>query len=425
MFKSKSNSKLIKDSAIYTFSNIINAGIPFLLLPVLTRYLTSADYGITATFQVLVGFFTPIIGLNVQTSITRKYFDRDKIDFGQYVGNCLIILLLSTLAILLIFLPASGAIGRFADFPSDWLWGVILVAFSQFLISIGLGLWQVTGKAIPYSIFQNSQALITILFSVFLIVSLGMDWRGRIISQLATSALFGVLVTFFIFKMKVPFPKFNKEYILDALKFGMPLIPYTFTGWIMLATDRILLNKLVGLETTGIYSVAYQICMIIMLVQVSFNNAWVPWIYEKIQLNDKSVNRRIVIFSYLYIAINFIMAFLLYFTGPFFLKFFLGKEFLESTNYLLWLALAQAANGIHFISVSYVLFKNKNIYLTYAAIITAVIHIPITYFLIKVNGAIGAAQALFVSNLLTSLFTFSLAMKFHKMPWALKTQPAA
>ena len=193
----------------------------------------------------------------------------------------------------------------------------------------------------------------------------------------------------------------------------------------MRATDRILLNKLIVLETTGIYSVAYQICMIITLLQVSFNNAWVPWIYEKIQLNDRVANRKIVIFTYLYILVNFFMAFLLYSLGPFFLKFFLGKEFQDSTDYLLWLALAQAANGIHFISVSYVLYKNKNIYLTYAAVITAIVHIPVTYGLIRLNGSIGAAQALFLSNLLTSLFTFSLAMKFHKMPWALKPVAAA
>lgn len=53
--------KLFGNAAIYLGANILNAGIPFLLLPILTRVLTPADYGIVAMFSVVVsilGAFT-------------------------------------------------------------------------------------------------------------------------------------------------------------------------------------------------------------------------------------------------------------------------------------------------------------------------------------------------------------------------------
>jgi len=48
------NHKLFKNSLVYTGTNVINKAIPFFLLPIMTRYLTPTDYGIVATFNVLL-----------------------------------------------------------------------------------------------------------------------------------------------------------------------------------------------------------------------------------------------------------------------------------------------------------------------------------------------------------------------------------
>jgi len=48
-------SVLFKNTFIYTLLQLINSGIPFLLLPVLTRYLTPEDYGMIATYNTFVG----------------------------------------------------------------------------------------------------------------------------------------------------------------------------------------------------------------------------------------------------------------------------------------------------------------------------------------------------------------------------------
>ena len=185
--------------------------------------------------------------------------------------------------------------------------------------------------------------------------------------------------------------------------------------------DRIFINNIIGLDETGLYSVAFQISMIINFLQISFNNAWVPWFYNQIRRNDTNLNLKIVKFSYAFIIANFLFAFLLTIAAPPFFKAFFGTNFYQSTNYLWWLALAQAASAIHVITVSYINLHNKNIYLTYSAIFIALIHIPLTYYLLKINGTIGAAQSLFVSNTLASFITFFVAVNLHKMPWLLKT----
>jgi len=69
---------LIKKVSIYTSANILVKAIPFLLLPVLTRYLSPSDYGIIAIFQVILAFLIVFIGLNSNGAVMVNFFKLDK-----------------------------------------------------------------------------------------------------------------------------------------------------------------------------------------------------------------------------------------------------------------------------------------------------------------------------------------------------------
>jgi O-antigen/teichoic acid export membrane protein len=57
-------SVLFKNTFIYTLLQLVNSGIPFLLLPVLTRYLTPEDYGMIATYNTFVGVLSIFVWLS-------------------------------------------------------------------------------------------------------------------------------------------------------------------------------------------------------------------------------------------------------------------------------------------------------------------------------------------------------------------------
>ena len=81
MIKRLKSFSLLKTASVYTMSNILNALIPFFLMPVLTRYLTPVDYGITSMMQVMIGFLNPFIGLNLHGAIAVKYYKKMKLIF--------------------------------------------------------------------------------------------------------------------------------------------------------------------------------------------------------------------------------------------------------------------------------------------------------------------------------------------------------
>ena len=95
-------SSLIKNAGIYTVANVINAAIPFLLLPYLTRILSLADYGIVTMFTTVFVFTTPFVLINLAGAVGRRYFNKE-IDISEYIGNCFFIILSSFFLVLLIF----------------------------------------------------------------------------------------------------------------------------------------------------------------------------------------------------------------------------------------------------------------------------------------------------------------------------------
>jgi len=210
---------------------------------------------------------------------------------------------------------------------------------------------------------------------------------------------------------------FNKKYIKDALFFGIPLIPHALGGWIITGIDRIFINSMVGVAATGIYTVGYQVGMIIGLLAHSFNLAWAPFLYEKLKENNYSTKIKIVKFTYLYNIGIIFLALALSFIAPYFLKYFVSENFYFSYKYVIWIALANAFSGMYLMVVNYIFYVKKTYVLAWITFFSAFINIILNYFFIKANGAIGAAQATTLTALLQFALTWILSVRCFKMPW--------
>ena len=210
-----------------------------------------------------------------------------------------------------------------------------------------------------------------------------------------------------------------KTYVKDALVFGIPLIPHAFGGWVITWIDRIFINSMVSVAATGIYTVGYQVGMIIGLLAISFNRAWTPFLFEKLKENNSASKLRIVKFTYLYGVGIIVLALALSLVAPWFLEFFVSKDFHCAYKYVFWIALGYAANGMYFMVVNYIFYVKKTYILAWVTFFSAGINIVLNYFFIKANGAIGAAQATTITFFISFILTWILSARVYKMPWLL------
>lgn len=411
-------SSLFKTSGIYTLANIINNAIPFFLLPILTVYLTPTDYGIVSMFGVMLGFIAPFLGLNLHAAINRKYFDKDK-KFANYISTAFFILLGSSSLVVIIMILFSDFISKITSFPKEGLLLVAIAGFGNSIIQITLTLWQVRQKAFNYGLFQITQTILNLTLTIIFVINLELGWQGRINAQVVAIVIFSILGLIVIIRREKLSLTYNGEYARDIVSFGIPLIPHALGGFLITMSDRIFITNMVGIEETGIYTVGYQIGMIIGVLQDSFNKAWAPYLYEKLNLKNYNVNRKIVKITYGYFVLILLISLFLSLISPLIVKTLIGGAFEGSVVYVVWIAIGFAFNGMYKMVSNVIFYARKTKILSYITFITALLNMLFNYIFIKINGAVGAAQATSLAFLISFILTWILANKVYTLPWNL------
>jgi len=409
-------SNLIQSSSIYTISSIFEKAIPFFLLPILTRYLSTEDYGIVSMFSVLVGLTIPFVGVNTNSAILRSYYKED-IKLSVYITNIFFVLLVSSLFVAFLFLLIGDTISQYSQFPVEWLYTVFVVAIGQFIINVILVIWQGEVRPIPFGIFKVLLTSVNMALAIFLIVGMGYGWKGRVIGKLFAITIFSIIGLFIIWKKRLYKFRFNKAYIKHALEYGGPLIPHVISLFSITMIDRFFITNMVGIGETGIYTVGYQVGMIIGVLTGSFNKAWTPWLFDKLNEDSELVKKKIIKFTYGYIFAIILITTGLSIVSPWLMSFFVGKKFYKATQYITWIAFGYAFHGMYLMVTNYIFYEEKTYLLSWVTFVAALINIVLNYFLITAFGAIGAAQATTVTYFIQFIITWHMASRVNKMPW--------
>ncbi|MBD3920702.1 flippase [Paenibacillus sp. PR3] len=413
----KSSNSLLRTSGIYTLTNMFNAGIPFLLLPLLTRYLSPEEFGITAMFTVLFSFCMPLISININGTINRNYYDRDKIDFSSYVFNCIVIMISSTVLISFIVYFMSSKLSDWTSVPDNWIWTVVVSCFFQTLTLINLIIWQVQMKPKQYGIYMILQTAFSALLTVYLLVIFDYGWEGRLAAQVVGYVLFGIVSVFMLTRNKWIKYRFNVDYIKDALKYGVPLIPHIISGLIITMIDRVFLTNFEGVEATGIYLVGYQIGSMIGVLQDAFNRAWTPWLFDKLKKDSIELKMLAIKYTYFYIVIILIIALTLGVSAPLLLKYLVGNEYHNASQYVIWIALGFAFNGMYKMVTNYLFYLKRTGIVAIITGCTALLNIILSYMFIHYLGVSGAAYATCISFFISFIGTWIAVIKLYPLPW--------
>lgn len=78
---------------------------------------------------------------------------------------------------------------------------------------------------------------------------------------------------------------FKKSYWRYALKFNLPLLPHFLAVILLNSADKIIIERLCGLDKAGIYSLAFSLSLAFQFVNQAINSSLVPYIYLKLKNN--------------------------------------------------------------------------------------------------------------------------------------------
>lgn len=426
MLKKLKGNTLLAGSAVYLSTNILNAIIPFALLPVLTRYLSPEEYGEVAMFQTLLGALAAFIGLSMNGAAGRKFYDGNlgENDLAEFIGACLQILLITSLISLTVLAAFSGNFSEWLGLDKQWILLAVLVCASNVIAQLRLGQWQVRKQAIKYGVLQISRSLLNVTLSLGLVVVLLKGSDGRISAQVWTAAIFAFVALWLLKRGNLlSFLSWRPDYIREALRFGVPLIPHVGGMFLLASVDRFVIKSELGLAQTGIYMVAVQFAAALALVFDAVNKAYVPWLFERLKRDQINEKRQIVLFTYGWYALILCGAALAFIIGPWLIVFVAGERYEQAGDVLGWLALGQVFGGMYLMVTNYIFFSKRTGLLSLVTMASGLINVTLLFLMIGAFGLEGAAYSFCIAMAVRFLLTWCVAQKRHPMPWFnLRTQ---
>jgi O-antigen/teichoic acid export membrane protein len=412
--------RLVGSALVYTLSNAISAGVPVLLLPLLTRVLAPQEYGTVAMFGVVLAVLGAFTGLSVHGAVGVRYFERDRTALSRYVMSCLAVLVASTSLMFVVAWLLLPWLESWLHLPGPWILVAVAISGSQFVIQVQLALWQSEQKVWSFAALRGGQAITDAVASLVLVLSLGFAWQGRL-AGMALAAVVGLLWALAAMKSAGWLAaRPVRADIADALHFGIPLIPHSIGTMLVLMTDRLLISNVLDVASTGVYLVAMQIGMVLGLLTDAANKAFSPWLMRSLGGADASMRARIVRLTYGYFVGISVFALLFASATPWLLSWLVGPEYRSASEVLHYIAMGFAFGGMYYMVTNYVFFASRTKGLAVITFAAGLFNVGATFVLLKHNGLVGAGQAFMLSQALTFLGTWWLAQRVHPMPWRLR-----
>lgn len=407
---------LIKSFSVYTGISIINAGVSFVLFPILTFYLSTSDYGIMSLFLAYAAIVGTLISFSVPGYTGIHFYDLDKNKYSEIFSSSFFvpIFIFIILEILLVFIYNYID----TDIPKIWLLIIPIYAFLEYIYQYLLSVLIIMKDVKLFSIISILKIVIEVSLILLFVIEMNMSWQGKLLSSIIVLQLGSIISILFFIKKEFLKITFDIKIIIKTLAFGAPLILHGLNKFVINQSDRIFISKLVSVEDTGLYSAGYSIGMVVLIVIGAILNVYSPYLIERLSNISEEKKYQILKFSYI-IILGLLVVFILLnaVVSPLMFKYFINSSFKAGANYVFLISLSYLFWGIYLMFAGYIFYLKKTKFLAFAAIIIMIINLLLNYVLIKLYGAIGAAQSTAISFFILLVLVMIYSSYIYKMPW--------
>lgn len=382
----------VKASISYTLCSVVQNCISFLTLPVFTRVLSESQYGQYSVYQSWLSIIIIFSTLNLQYGSFNTAMIKFEDDQDRYISSIQGVCTSLTLGLFIIYLLAMDYWNNLLSMPTI----LIITMFIEMLSTTVIAFWT-NKKRFEYK--YKPMIFVTLLIAILspavgLVAVLSVSEKGiaKIMSNALVYACIAVVI--YIYHLYKGHAFFDKKYWVYALKFNLPLIPYYLSQTIFNQSDKIMIQKLVSVDKAGIYSLAYQVSIVINFVINAINSSFVPWLYRKIKIQEFTSIKKVTNVLFVFIAAILIMVIL---CGPEMVIILGGNKYKEAiwiippvTCSLLFLFLSQ-------LSINVMFYYEDTTSLIKGSVLSAVLNILLNFICIPVFGYIAAGYTTLVA----------------------------
>ena len=394
-------SEPVKASIWYTICNIINKGIALLSTPIFTRVLSEEQYGMFTIFQSWYSIILIFTSLNIFLGGYQKgllLFENDK---NAFTSSQLGLTATITLLFGVIYLIRPSVWSSIFELPP-----VLMAAmYLELFFMPALEFWAAKERFdFKYKKYVTVSVIMTILSlggGVIAVINTKYKVEARVYSDVFSKIIFaGVLFVVLFLKGK---KFYSNKYWRYALVFNIPLIPHYLSNYVLSQSDRVMIGKMVGNNKAALYSVAYTISTMMVLIINAINSSLTPIIYKRLDEYEKNDIDKNILKKQIYKAttpVCILIAVLCLLTmlfAPEVILIFAGKNYMEAIYVVPPVALSVFFIFIYSMISNVEYYYQKTKLIALATFISAILNLILNAIFIKFFGYCAAGYTTLVS----------------------------
>ena len=392
LMKYKSMSMPAKAAVWFVICNVLNKGISLLATPILTRIMTTDQYGTFSVFQSWVAIMTIFCTLN----LFGGAYSRGRLDFKGREKQFESSLLALSTALTLMFFAA------FCIAPDFWseLMGLrpclVVLLFVEIALMSAVSFWSARQR---FEYRYRALVLVTLGINVFslgvgILAILATDAKveARVVMDVVAKGVPGAILMVLVFARGRCF--FDREYWKYGLAFTLPLLPHFLSHYVLNQSDRLMISQMVDNSAAALYSVSYSIAMALVIVVNAINDSYCPYTFQELDEERVDGVRRS---GHLILMLVGALTVMVMTFAPEILAVFAGPEYSDAVDVIP--PLSAAVFFIFFYSMMSNLeyFYKKTSLIAVASVVAAVLNIALNLAFIPVFGYKAAAWTTLVS----------------------------
>jgi O-antigen/teichoic acid export membrane protein len=338
--------RLVSSLAAYQLADVVSKLLAVLLLPVYTRYIAPAGYGVVELLANSVIFVSIVVRFGIIEAFLRFYFtSEDPERRAALVRRTAGFLLLATTV-------AAILLAAFAAPLSSLLLGYRDT--TTFLVAV-LGLWSFTNLELAYGVLRVDERLrtyataslinvvLTVAASVVLVVGLGDGARGLLLANYGASTVV-LLGLWWTMRDRLRVGRGHAQRMGVLLRFGLPTVPAEASVYALSIVDRFYIYHDRSHALAGLYSIAVKLAGAVAFIVRAFQYAWPPLAYSV--TDDAQAARLYGLVTTYYVVVSGWVVAGLALLGRWVLRLLAAHEYFGAYRALPWVALGWALYGL-------------------------------------------------------------------------------
>ncbi len=416
-----SSKKVVTNSIIYSISGLLLKCFSLFLLPLYTAYLTTGDYGITSvatSFAATMGF---VVSLSLFSAVMRFYVDLkdDPKKLSRFYGTVVMFSLLSSVAwggLITIF---RAPVSRYI-FSGVNYYPVILICLASLVFNVQHTIYtnilKSQQKALKSSVLSIGYFFFALALNILFVVVLKKGAVGVLCASLIADGVFFLVFMVDMFRQKAIRLCLDFSLLKEALKYSVPIMPHNLSTQIAMLISKALIGGSASLASLGLYSVASQFGNMADTIQTYVNNAYAPWLYERLHNREESFKTTIRKTVNLLSAVLGLFMIMIALFAQDYILLFLEKSYANAWRYVPLIVLVFAIKTMYYFYVNVLFYYKKASRLLFIATLTSsIINVALSAFMIPWKGAYGSIMADAIAMVVRVAIITGISLRFENI----------